>query len=50
MHKQRKDRRPKEENRIHDPKRKRSLQHRAGLVDIQTKRVIILAADIPKWT
>ena len=50
MHKQRKGRRPEEENRIHNPKRKRRLQHRAGLINIQTQRIIALATNIPKRT
>ena len=33
-------RRPEEEQRLHDPQRKRGLQHRAGLVHLQRERVI----------
>lgn len=42
--KERQDSRPEEEKRLHDPQRKASLQHRAGLVDFQVQMILAFVA------
>lgn len=42
--KERQESRPGEEKALHNPQRKASLQHRAGLVDLQVQMVLALVA------
>lgn len=46
--KERQDSRPEEEQRLHNPQRKASLQHRAGLVDLQVQMVLVFVANVPE--
>lgn len=48
VNKQRQERSPDKEDDLHDPQRKGSLQHRAGLVDLQRQRVVHLPAVLTK--
>ena len=48
VNKQRQERSPDKEDDLHDPQRKGSLQHRAGLVDLQRQRVVHLPAVLAK--
>lgn len=48
MHKQSKDGSPREEEDIHNPKGEGSLQQRACLVNVNTRLIAIVAADIAK--
>lgn len=41
---------PDKENTLHNPQRERSLQHRAGLIDMQRERVIRVNAPFAKRT
>lgn len=47
---QRKQRSPEEEYRLHDTKCEASLQHSAGLVDVQRQRIICALAIGAEWT
>jgi hypothetical protein len=49
MQKERKESSPSEEDNLHDAYRETSLQHRAGLVDVQLERVICLLAVLAEW-
>lgn len=48
VNKQRQECSPDKEDDLHDPQRKGSLQHRAGLVDLQRQRVVHLPAVLAK--
>lgn len=50
VNKQRQERRPNEEDHFHDSKRKGSLQHGTGLVDLERQRVVHLSTVLAKGT
>lgn len=50
VNEQRKERSPNKEDHLHDSKRKGSLQHGAGLVNLKRQRVVHLPAILAKGT